>query len=103
MQGVALPVALPNLVSRGNAPLMPPTIMRAVLELVPRDDRVPERRVFQGFGGDRFRTAIKRACVAAGVPAFSPHDLRYPRISLLTWAACPGPGSASTSGSAASA
>jgi hypothetical protein len=38
--------------------------------------------VFQGFGGDRFRTAIARACTAAGVPAFSPHDLRHRRISL---------------------
>ena len=55
----------------------------AVLELVPRDDRTAERRVFQGFGADRFRTAITRACRAAGVPTFSPHDLRHRRISLL--------------------
>ena len=48
-----------------------------------REDRVPERPVFQGFGGDRFRTAITRACTAAGVPAFSPHDLRHRRVSLL--------------------
>jgi len=51
-------------------------------ELLPRDDRVPERRVFQGFGADRLRTAITRACNAAGVPLFSPHDLRHRRISL---------------------
>jgi integrase len=55
----------------------------AVMVLCPRDDRTPERRVFQGFGGDRFRTAIARACTAAGIPAFSPHDLRHRRISLL--------------------
>jgi integrase len=55
----------------------------AVTALVARDDRTPRRRVFQGFGGDRFRTAITRACTAAGVPAFSPHDLRHRRISLL--------------------
>ena len=36
----------------------------------------------QGFGGDRFRTAITRACTAAGIPVFSPHDLRH-GISLL--------------------
>ena len=60
-----------------------PVIFDAVCELVPREDRVPERRVFQGFGGDRFRTALTRACTAAGVPAFSPHDLRHRRISLL--------------------
>jgi integrase len=67
---------------RGRWVQVPPVIFEAVLELVPREDRTPERRVFQGFGGDRFRTAITRACTAAGVPAFSPHDLRHRRISL---------------------
>jgi integrase len=76
---------------RGRWVHVPPAIFEAVLELVPRDDRTHERRVFQGFGGDRFRTAIARACTAAGVPAFSPHDLRHRRISLehlrgLPWA-----------------
>lgn len=60
-----------------------PIVFQTVLDLVPRDDRTAARRVFQGFGGDRFRTAITRACVAAGAPAFSPHDLRHRRISLL--------------------
>lgn len=60
-----------------------PVVFDAVLELVPREDRTAERRVFQGFGGDRFRTALARACTAAGVPVFSPHDLRHRRISLL--------------------
>ena len=37
-----------------------------------------------GFAGDRFRTAVTRTCVAAGVAALSPHDLRHRRrISLL--------------------
>jgi integrase len=58
-------------------------VFEAVLELVPREDRTAERPVFQGFGGDRFRTAIGRACITAGVPTFSPHDLRHRRISLL--------------------
>jgi integrase len=69
--------------SRARWVSIPPVLFAAVLELCPRDDRTPERRVFQGFGGDRFRTAVTRACVAAGVPAFSPHDLRHRRISLL--------------------
>jgi integrase len=68
---------------------VPPALFEAVCELVPRDDRVPDRRVFQGFGGDRFRTAVTRACTAAGVPAFSPHDLRHRRISLLHLAGVP--------------
>jgi integrase len=61
----------------------PPFLYERVLELVPRDDRVPERPVFQGFGGDRYRTSLTRACTAAGVPAFSPHDLRHRRVSLM--------------------
>jgi hypothetical protein len=32
---------------------------------------------------------IRRACVAAGVPAFSPHDLRHREISLLHLAGVP--------------
>jgi integrase len=69
----------------------PEEIFEAVTALVPGGDRTPERPVFQGFNADRLRTAIARACTAAGVPSFSPHDLRHRRISLLhrqggTWA-----------------
>jgi len=69
--------------SRARWVNVPPVLFAAVTALCARDDRTPDRRVFQGFGGDRFRTAIARACTAAGVPAFSPHDLRHRRISLL--------------------
>jgi integrase len=62
---------------------MPDVLFQAVTGLVPREDRVPARPVFQGFGADRFRTALTRACTAAGVPTFSPHDLRHRRVSLL--------------------
>jgi integrase len=59
--------------------------------LPPRDDRDVAARLFPGVTADRLRTAIARACKAAGVPVFSPHDLRHRRISLLhrqgrTWA-----------------
>jgi integrase len=62
---------------------VPPAIFTAVCELVAREDRTDTRPVFQGFGADRFRTALGRACRTAGVPTFSPHDLRHRRISLL--------------------
>jgi len=62
---------------------VPLELFQAVTRLVAREDRTPERRVFQDFGGDRFRTAITRACITAGVPAFSPHSLRHRRVSLL--------------------
>jgi integrase len=62
----------------------PPAVLyQAVLDLVPRDDRHPDRRVFDYMTGDRLRTALARACTAAGVPSFSPHDLRHRRVSLL--------------------
>jgi integrase len=38
---------------------------------------------FDGSGADALRTSIAKACRAAGVPLFSPHDLRHRRISLL--------------------
>ena len=62
---------------------VPDLLFEAVTRLVAREDRVPERPVFQGFGADRFRTAITRACTAAGAPQFGPHDLRHRRVSPL--------------------
>jgi integrase len=62
---------------------VPPVLFASVLELCPRDDRHAERRVFEQATADRLRMAIQRACVAAGVPVFSPHGLRHRRISLL--------------------
>jgi integrase len=61
----------------------PPLHYQRVLELCPRDDRHPDRRVFDQAGAGRLRTAITRACTAAGVPAFCPHDLRHRRVSLM--------------------
>ncbi len=61
----------------------PANVFAAIVALCPRDDRVPNRPVFGGFGADRFRTAITRACTAAGIASFSPHDLRHRRVSLL--------------------
>jgi integrase len=52
-------------------------------QLGPREDRDPQRRLFAGSGADALRTAIGKACRAAGIPTFSPHDLRHRRISLL--------------------
>lgn len=51
--------------------------------LGPREDRNQEARLFEGSGADALRTSIAKACKAAGVPLFSPHDLRHRRISLL--------------------
>jgi integrase len=62
-----------------------PDVLADALEasLGPREDRDPLARLFPGATADRLRTAIARACKAAGIPVFSPHDLRHRRISLL--------------------
>jgi integrase len=62
-----------------------PDVLADALEqtMPPREDRDPAARLFPGASADRLRTAIARACKAAGVPVFSPHDLRHRRISLL--------------------
>jgi integrase len=49
----------------------------------PREDRDPDAALFPRATADRLRTAIARACRAAAMPTFSPHDLRHRRISLL--------------------
>jgi integrase len=48
-----------------------------------REDRDLTAPLFAGSGADALRTAIAKACKAAAVPPFSPHDLRHRRISLL--------------------
>ncbi len=60
----------------------PQELFQRVTTLLPRDDRAADRRVFEGATADRLRTAITRACTAAGVPSFSPHDLRHRRATL---------------------
>jgi integrase len=62
-----------------------PAVLATAIEatLLPREDRDPDARLFAGVTADRLRTAIARASKAAGVPVFSPHDLRHRRISLL--------------------
>ena len=70
--GAALWVELPDVLADAIEATLPP-----------REDRDPEARAVPGRDADRLRTAIARACRAAGVPVFSPHDLRHRRISLL--------------------
>jgi integrase len=52
-------------------------------QLGPREDRNPDARLFAGSGADALRTSIAKACRAAGIPLWSPHDLRHRRISLM--------------------
>jgi integrase len=61
-----------------------PVLADAIEErLGPREDRDHDARLFADSGADALRTAIGKACKAAGIPLWSPHDLRDRRISLL--------------------
>jgi integrase len=62
-----------------------PDVLADALEqtLPPREDRDSGVRLFASSGADSIRTSIAKACRAAGIPLWSPHDLRHRRISLL--------------------
>jgi integrase len=57
-------------------------LMIEITETTPPDDRTPEQRVFQGFTPDVAKNVMARACRAAGIPHFHPHDLRHRYASV---------------------
>jgi integrase len=61
---------------------VPSWLMVEVQETYPPDDRTPERRVFAGCTVHVLRNTMDRACKAAGLPLYSPHDLRHRYISV---------------------
>jgi integrase len=61
---------------------VPEWLMDEIAATCPLEDRTAERKVFTGYTRHAARNAVARACVAAGVPHFHPHDLRHRRISL---------------------
>lgn len=66
---------------RARWPQVPRWLMEIIEDTCPLEDRTAERRVFGG-STDTHNQAMRRACVSAGAPAFSPYDLRHRRISL---------------------
>jgi len=63
---------------------LPADLFAVLVDRLPaREDRDPDLPLFPIGSADRLRMAIARACRDAGVPTFSPHDLRHRRISLL--------------------
>jgi len=61
---------------------LPEWLMRAIEETCPLEDRVPDRKVFQGITEASAYQAMSRACRNAKVPHYHPHDLRHRRISI---------------------
>ena len=56
--------------------------MDEIEETCPPEDRVGERAVFQGFTADVAKNVMARACKAAKIPHYHPHDLRHRRLTL---------------------
>jgi integrase len=61
---------------------LPAWLMRLLEDTCPAEDRVPERKVFQGFNYSAARQAMGRACRDAKIPHYTPHDLRHRRLTL---------------------
>jgi integrase len=61
---------------------VPEAVMEAVAETCPPDDRTPVRRVFAGFTPDVAKNVMARACKAAGIAHYHPHDLRHRYASV---------------------
>ena len=56
--------------------------MEAIEDTCPLEDRVPNRKVFQGINYSAARQALSRSCLLAKIPNYTPHDLRHRRITL---------------------
>lgn len=52
---------------------------------------VPADRIFPGVTENSLRSAMNYACQKAGVPVYTPHDLRHRYVSLLVMAGVPAP------------
>ena len=61
---------------------LPEWLMRAIEDTCPLEDRVPDRKVFQGITEASAHQAMSRACRNAKVPHYHPHDLRHRRITI---------------------
>ena len=68
---------------------LPADLVADLAGLVPVEDRDLDAAVFPGFSDQGLRLAMTRACKLAGIPAYSPHDLRHRYISLLVLAGVP--------------
>jgi integrase len=61
---------------------VPAWLMVEVQESCPPDDRTAERRVFPGFTRNVAGSTMRRACTAAGLAHYHPHDLRHRYASV---------------------
>jgi integrase len=67
--------------SRARRVQVPEWLMSLIVDSCPLEDRTATRRVFQ-VTARRIRAAMEAACNTAGIPVYTPHDLRHRRLSL---------------------
>ena len=61
---------------------VPEVLMAEITVTTPPDDRTAERRVFPGASADAMKNVMARACKAAAIAHFHPHDLRHRYASV---------------------
>ena len=61
---------------------VPEWVMAEVRATCPPDDRTATRRVFPGATRQTIGMAMRNACKTAGIPNYSPHDLRHRYASV---------------------
>jgi integrase len=61
---------------------LPEWLLDAIEDTCPLEDRTPDRKVFQSVTEASAYQTMLRACKAAGVPHYHPHDLRHRRITV---------------------
>jgi integrase len=61
---------------------VPDDLMAEIAASTPPDDRTAERRVFQGATPNAVKNVMDRACKAAGIAHYHPHDLRHRYASV---------------------
>lgn len=75
--------------SRARWVQLPEWLMAHIDAACPVEDRVEGRRVFPAIDEEGARRAMRRACTLAGIPSYSPHDLRHRRATLWHYAGVP--------------
>ena len=68
---------------------LPQWLTDRLAALCPLEDRTPDRRVFLGLTESSVRDAMRRACTAAEIPHYHPHDLRHRRATIWHHAGMP--------------
>jgi integrase len=61
---------------------VPEWLMVEITDTTPIDDRTAQRRVFVGLTPDVAKNVMARACKAAGIAHYHPHDLRHRYCSV---------------------